>query len=206
MLLLLLYRGGDATAGPAEVGLEWHLPEVWTGPPLRGAPWAHRLTPEPFLVTPPPPEARVQVYAPEITFGPAVPGAPWLFPRSFSQEPFGVVGPPADLPTTHRPAAGRGSPLLARVVMHDQRHQRFTEQLSEVVNSLAATGQLIREGAARWRVVPGVVSGGAPSGGNDVTEGFHPGALWVDEGAGAVYVCVANADGAAVWRRLQFAT
>lgn len=50
--------------------------------------------------------------------------------------------------------------------------------------------------------VSGHVAAGAPGTGNDASEGFDVGAVWVDVsdvGSPVVYVCVSNTVGAAVW-------
>ena len=46
----------------------------------------------------------------------------------------------------------------------------------------------------------------APDENNDVTEGYRPGSIWVDQVAEDVYTCIASPPGAAIWLSQRLGT
>ena len=59
-------------------------------------------------------------------------------------------------------------------------------------------------GAAVWRPVGMIphIDTRDPNADDDITEGFIVGSLWVNESRSALFVCLDNSDGAAVWQQL----
>lgn len=84
------------------------------------------------------PVAKVPVYL--SAFGPPIPGAPWILAR-----PAGGAGKPK-YPGPGGPLTKLSvKPLLSRVPPGDARRAtRFTEILSEIVNSLIMQGYLVK--------------------------------------------------------------
>ena len=142
------------------------LPQIYappvTGGPIAGAPWHPGPVQLPVQSMPPQPAAYVaQVYAPSITVGPPILGAPWTFYHGFVTPPTtgaaaGPVppppppGPPPPPPATYRKAL----PLLNRNPTDDPRMKRFTNQLSEIINSLVTKGYLVQDLDGEWHINP----------------------------------------------------
>ncbi len=75
------------------------MPEIYAGPPLRGAPWAVQLPIQPAVMQAPPPAAPSPsfIISPEIKGGPPLRGAPWLL--HLPVEPEHVQLAPGALPS-----------------------------------------------------------------------------------------------------------
>ncbi len=75
---------GDATTGsgvitPPPAQDKSYFPEFAGGPPMRGAPWLHRLPVNPnSFAQASVPRPPIQAHTPEVTGGPPLRGAPWL--------------------------------------------------------------------------------------------------------------------------------
>jgi len=168
--------------------------------PVRLPPPHFGFSVEPVFVPPPPP-------VPDF-FGvqPVVPPRPRpRYVGTFYVEPMGPQGPtppPVALPLS---TAGRANkPLIERDPdAPTPRSRRITEKLSEIVNSLAGQGMLFQTGPNTWAVRPRSFEDvRTPSANDDERIGAFPGALWVDLTTQDVYVCITNAESAAVWKKL----
>jgi hypothetical protein len=187
---------------PQNTSLLKYASEVHTGPPMPGAPWL----PEPPIIQPistqaPPQFAFVppQLYAPEIHFGPAMPGAPWLASVVPSipvvNNILGPVSPPS--PVSKLP--GNVRPFVPRVP-GPPRLQRFTQLVSNVINSAINAGTLQQTSANTYQQIGGGFQGsGPPTVNTDITVGATPGCSYVDITAGQIYICINNSQGSAQW-------
>ena len=144
-------------------------PEYVLGPPIAGSPWRHgRLPhdeastvygpPAPFVPSPP-------AYAPEIGigYGPPMLGAPWMVRIPASEAPWtlGEAVLPGDPDSPVATAASRVQ-FIPRVpdLRDTRRLNRFTELVSDVMNSLIRKGQLSLEGLNDWNISGGDYDGG----------------------------------------------
>lgn len=100
-----------------------------------------------------------------------------------------------------------GVPLVNRVQDADavgdkRRLDRFTQIVSQILNSLLLKGRIVRDGIDSWDIVRpgGHTAAVPPTPADDSSSGFTPGSLWVVTGSQAVYVCVDATTGAAVWK------
>ncbi len=154
-------RAPDTPGPPA------YAPENILGPIQMGAPWNIRTFEDGdahLYGAAEPPVATPNVYAPEVTSGPPIMGSPWLS-RIPSQE-FGYTTPPpvvnpgdpgseVDVPTSRML-------FVPRVIdLKDQRRtNRFTEIVSDAMNSLIRKGQLTLTGINDWNITGGDYDGG----------------------------------------------
>lgn len=128
-------------------------------------------------------------------FGPPIPGAPWSAVHPGSTGGKGTLPPLKLIPK---------KPFVARVPSRqsDQRRgARFTEAISNMINSLAGSGMIAQTGPATFVVRTGSwLETRAPTVSDDVTTGVSVGNPWVNTATNQLYICVSNAQGAAVWR------
>lgn len=184
---------------------------VWRPGPPMVAPWGIHwrapclMTPNVDQSAPPgPPPPSGQIWPPPITAGPY--RAPWNTKRpptiiTVHIPPIvpGGGGPGVSLP-------GRGRPLVRRVRETDSesgknRQRNASEVTSSLLNSLLAQGQIVMTGANTYAIRSGAyTSTAAPTVDSDASHGFFVGQAWVVTGAGTVYFCVSNANGAANWK------
>lgn len=166
------------------------------GPPIPGAPWTRERR-DPFAA-PPAPVAQARAF----DGGPPSPGFPW---GTRYAPPVPLRQPPGTRPPA--PPAGptvASKPFLAR--MRDEkdltRARRALDVLSNMVNSLVASGQLVMTGtntfAIRGAAIPATR---APTNNDDISQGVLVGTTWVNTAAQTFYVCVSNTQGAAVWQQ-----
>jgi hypothetical protein len=112
--------------------------------------------------------------------------------------PFGFA--PSPLPPG--PGKGKKRPFFRRLSAKDdaRRLREVHDKISVCLNALVAKGILRQVETDQWMLVPGAhVGQGPPTPEHDVTQGFQPGAPWLDENAGKMYFCASNSAGAAVW-------
>lgn len=181
-----------------------HMPEVSSGPAMRDAPWiAYRLPIEPAVAHPPPAErtaAELAVPMPEVKVGPPMRGGP--LPILIRHEPVvmqGPVRPSTRINLTAQPFLERAPDI--RTTHGMERLRRATEKLHIIVNSLMAQGFITQEeGQSYFIRGGGYVLDRNPSSIDDVTSGFFPGSVWVNETTEDVFVCVSNARSNATWR------
>lgn len=134
-------------------------PQIFIGPPMRGAPWRTRQQPleAGLLVAAPQPAQRVgdETYGPAILTGPPLRGAPWR------RLPFVTQPTPPNSPTPRPPPIkALQKPFLPRVPEQESqpgkdRMRRFSEILSDIINSLFASGQLLQDGPASFSLAGG---------------------------------------------------
>lgn len=135
---------------------------------------------------------------PTARFGPPFPGAPWMGRERRFRQRFGVQSD-TDVPIAARPYVGR----LRRHHNEEERVRRAVDELATIANSLLATSQLIMTGQQQFEIRSGAfTSDTAPSANADRLHGYAVGALWVNTTTQAVYICVSNLNGAAVWTEL----
>lgn len=183
------------------------FPGFTQGPASPWQPWAIRqmqalLEPEPWYQTrhiagalfpgyTGPTVSPWQPFAVRQRPGPPEPEPPWtLAPKSL-----GFLWP-------GRPRRGR-PPFVARVNDQGRRLERFTEQVSILLNSLTAQGyiQLVSQDPLAYQVLPGALSGPrAPTSLDDVQMGATAGCVWINTLTNQVYICASATIGAAVWR------
>lgn len=83
------------------------------------------------------------------------------------------------------------------------------EQASRLANTLVnssfagtALGRLVRTGTGTYAVVKDGYSSSAPTTGDDSTQGYEQGSLWIDSMQGRLFVCTDASSGAAKWERV----
>lgn len=173
--------------------------DVIFGPAIPGAPWTNRRYVEPHPFTPvPPPNPTIPGQTPyrrDYTFGPPIPGAPWSARRYVETHQYLVPPSGPNLPNVPTQRANTVQ-FLERVPdlkgpMAEDRLRRHTEKISNIVNSLIATRQLVQTGAASWEIFSagiaalglsgtfssGTFSGGSPAPGSGKTGIFNSGSF-----------------------------
>lgn len=140
-----------------------YAPEIHTGPGM--GPWNPMQRPEEdsyLLGDPEPPPVGPEVQLPEIGYGPPILGAPWLA-RIPAQE-FAWAYEEAVLPGTPGGGTTPTSSMLfvPRVpsAKDQRRFNRFTEQVSDIINALIRNGQLTLDGINDWSIENGDTDGG----------------------------------------------
>lgn len=122
-------------------------------PPIPGLPGWPRQTP---AAVPPPADLPASPAA-AMPSGPPVPGTPWFV---LAVSGFAPAPPPPSPPTP--PVAAKEIPLVPRVPLplkDERRLARFTEVVSNILNSLIAQGLIEQTGPASWAIpAVGVVS------------------------------------------------
>ncbi len=174
------------------------------GPPMPGSPW-FQLSPGPILtqgVPLPPLPASATVPLQPFVGGPPMPGAPWFI---LSPGPIPSTPPPGGLPPTPPGHPSPDKTFLPRVPDIESqggkdRLVRFTNILSDSINSLAGRGQIVQVSQAGYALVAPIVSNGPPGPGNDQTQGFRVGSFWLDQSVGHLYICTSATAGSAVWK------
>lgn len=166
-------RPHGGSAPPTAAAKPGPTPPLSVGPPLRGAPWPLVGGPPRSSATP----AGVAPRAaglPRLATGPPLAGAPWAFtaaagiPRTSPNRSAAVE----TLPPAH---AGTNKPFIAREVPTDPRLRRFTEVVSQVMNSLMAQGVLYQTSGEDWAIDVAAALG-LPGTGTGVTaDGRVPG-------------------------------
>lgn len=190
--------------------------EIAAGPPMRGAPWLQRLPVEPsqsaFAPNSPQIVGGDLIYAPEISVGP-IAHAPWMGSRLLINDglkvpPYGGAAPPVVLPVG--PGTGKKKNFLRRAPSRIQsperqklREAQNADFLHNLVNSLIRQGVLFQTSAGEW-----ILRGGGfseprkPLATDDRTRGMNIGNTWIDSSEQAAWVCISNAENAAVWKRI----
>jgi len=183
-------------------------PEIRQGPPMRGAPWLQRLPiaeASSLVIAPPPPQPGPGPIAYEIHAGPPMRGAPWLAHLPIENALlFGPRNPPP-IPPVLGPGRGVQRPFIERLsdVRDERRLSRITEKISSLLNSLIGTAALQQTGPASW-----VIRGGAfqqprpPTNTDDIASGAIPGCFWIDTLGLQGYMCISNAQNAALWKKI----
>ncbi len=122
------------------------MPEVRSGPPMKGAPWKPRLQVEmpPLGVSSVTTAQRQGPVMPEVKVGPMRFGP---YGKAWVVEGLGLT-PPPEPPIT----LIANAPELMRVpdLTDKRRLGRFTEIVSSIVNSLIGQGYLVRTGPTSW--------------------------------------------------------
>jgi hypothetical protein len=161
------------TPPPFSLSMMYQAEIAW-GPAIRGAPWTQLRPGGPRegaglfgAATPgPPANLNEQMYAPEIRTGPGgMRGAPWLQGRPFVPEGGGLhFTPPAPGTRGGPQVKGAALPFLSRVPPEspERRLTRFTEKLSDIINSLVSKGQLVQTGAKEWTLFAPAMTAIAP--------------------------------------------
>lgn len=109
----------------------------------------------------------------------------------------GLPPPPAPTPL---PGAGNSKPFVPRDPTVDRRHRMFQDVVSEVLNSLLGTAQLVQTGAKTYKLAgTEFIADRAPNANDDDTIGVLLGSRWIDTVADSVWINVNNSTGAAVW-------
>lgn len=141
-----------------------------------------------FVVTPPLPRPASQRFDAQPNFT----AAWWEYLEFVRRFPIPSVFPPARV--------SHIKPFLNRVPSPDPRLRRFSELLSELVNSLMGQGYIQEVATATWRVVGGgIAKARAPGANDDNSTGVNVGSVWVDTSVGKAYICVNATIGAATW-------
>lgn len=131
------------------------IPPVLTGPRLRGAPWSMQRvagqTPA-FTVSP---ESVSPAPIPPILTGPSLRGAPW---SRFGPHGLGSVNAGAGQPESPQDEPGSTNapsldvPMIQRDPSQEPRLRRFTEVVSQILNSLMVEKDIIQTGIGKWRI------------------------------------------------------
>lgn len=148
----------------------------------------------------PPSEPPVKAFPPLIQ-------ALWHFaPAETLVVPDTGATPSAFLPRLARvPGLGQGTVTVAGKTYPvslpmDGRLRRLTDMVSDLINSLAAGGQLVQTGPVDYQVrTRAVTAGRTPTFNDGSAAGYAAGTVWVDTVLDAVHVCVDATQGAAVW-------
>jgi len=191
-----------ASAPPVVAPAQPSVPEITSGPPLRGAPWSINFPIERAEAFPKPAAVILPVPVLEVRLGPPMVGAPWVGIVPITSNPpgtgSGAVGPPPPPPHPEFPSHAR--PFLARVPDVEPRLRRFTEQLTNMVNSLLGQGYIMQTGSAGFTIIGGgFVANRAPLPTDDLAIGANPGSVWVNQATGTAYICISNGVASAVW-------
>lgn len=151
-----------APAPPPPAGQPTYAPAFARGP-VRSGPFG--LSTRPFAPPPASPPAPVvaptPTYAPPLRGGPPIPGAPWRLSRAptFPRAQYRTT------PPTSTAGNATGLEFFERVneaVSNDgrERLRRFTERVSNLLNSLVAKGILVKTGPATWTISTTATSSG----------------------------------------------
>jgi hypothetical protein len=168
--------------------------------------------PEGYLALALPAPAAVQVYSPSYPIGSPVLG-PWnRFRSGLSSGGTGSPSVPVSPPPPPPPPGvsvpfgpGRQSvPQVPRAPEEtDRRLRPFVDKVSAIVNSLLRQGYLVQGPDGSWILSGGsIVLPRSPLPGDDSTVGAVVGGTFVNSLDQSVWVCVSNAPGAAVWKRV----
>ena len=113
-----------------------------------------------------------------------------------------VPFPPSIFPSrpTNPRQPSHNRPMIARSLDLDPRVRRFTELLSEMVNSLTGGGYIVKTSQVNWVITnPPWVEDRAPLTSDDESVGVFAGAMWYYRTIGRLYYCVSESPGAALW-------
>ncbi len=129
----------------------------------------------------------------DFLYGPPVPGAPWLAEKNPWSGQFPSLGPKS------RPT--KQMPFVDRAPQGERRLDRFTEQVSVLLNSLIGQGYLQQKQANVYMTLAGALVGqGPPTANTDTTIGAVVGCTYIDLNTLTPYICVRNLLGQALWR------
>ncbi len=180
-----------------------YQPVGFTGPFIFGSPWKTPF-PSPAPSGSPPSPAPIPtpippVYTPLILSGPAMRGAPWKSPGTapVSSKP----SVPTPLPPPAKLFIGKYLPI-PYAADEDNRRERHLKIVANIFNSLLGREQIVATGIDQFMIqkAGAYVSNAAPQLTHDVTQGFFPGALYLDTTTSVVYIAISTAMNAAVWR------
>lgn len=121
----------------------------------------------------------------------------------------GASGP---TPPPHPPEPGAASfpwgfPSIPRDPVADPRMRRFTEALSDIVNSLLRRGFIREVSPGRWALEIGQwESTRDPSVNDSVLIGVRRGDMWFNTVTNTAFINLANTAGAPVWKQITCAT
>jgi hypothetical protein len=179
--------------------------ETFEGPPMRGAPWVVKIVPteDSWTVQAPPPIVAPPPFDIELHGGPPIRGAPWQ--QHLPIEDALVVGLRFPKPPTPPPTPGKGAakPFIERWpdVSDPRRLGRITDKISSMINSLAGQALIQKTGPSSFLLRASAIQlARAPTAADDVTTGATVGTVWINTVTQQLWICVANAQGAAVWR------
>jgi hypothetical protein len=114
----------------------------------------------------------------------------------------GLRFPPVP-PAPPTPGKGRAKPFIERWpdVSDPRRLGRITDKISNMLNSLAGQALIQQQGPAKFILRASAIQlARAPTAADDVTTGATVGTVWINTVTQQLWICVANAQGAAVWR------
>jgi hypothetical protein len=181
------------------------IQEIREGPPMRAVPWRKQEDPLGTFGQPPPPLPPLlsAPYLQEIHAGPAMRGVPWQ--QHLPIEDALLVGIRFPKPPTPPPTPGKGpaKPFIERWpdVSDPRRLGRITDKISSMINSLAGQALIQKTGPSSFLLRASAIQlARAPTAADDVTTGATVGTVWINTVTQQLWICVANAQGAAVWR------
>ena len=161
---------------------------------------ARAVWPKPVGSVPPGPGIRIIRFASQFIIPDvrreALAVVSWLGQRRILALPR-VIGIP------HPASKTRVLPQVPRDPTANQRQRRHMDMVSDIMNSLIGSGYLNQQDPKKWGVVTGAfVRGRAPTVLDDVSVGYSPGNLWIDQTTQTLYVCIVNGLNSATWARV----
>jgi hypothetical protein len=121
--------------------------------------------------------------------------------------------PPIIIPIPVQPGTeplGHSKPFLNRVPLNKgeltpeqaRNLTRHTDIITSIINALFGRNELKQVAPADFTLtgLGSYVFNGAPGIANDAAHGYAVGSFWVDTATNQLYVCVSNANGAAIWK------